>query len=141
MRELLIGVLPVFGVVIGSILTHVFERSKNRHSQQATARQDAYADYLRAVSALAVARSPASVGQLIDAKSRMAIYASNAVLDRLAEFEATELVMSDPSARKCFTKLADQMRSENGAGASKGDTLAVVLFGISEVSGATQSAS
>lgn len=70
----------------------------------------------------------------------MAIYASDEVIDHLAEFEATGMVLSDASARTSFTKLADQMRSDNGIRASKQDALAIVLFGASKASGATKNA-
>ena len=87
MREMLIGLLRVLCVVLGAILQHVLAKSKERDSQFANIRHESYSDYLRAVSAVAKTRSPESISQLTDAKARMAIYASDEVIELLAEFE------------------------------------------------------
>ncbi len=131
MRDLLIGVLPVLGVVVGAFLQYVMTRSKDREAHIATLRHETYSDYLRAVSAIAIDRTPENVGQLVDAKSRMAIYASNAVIQRLAEFEISGATLADPRGREAFVSLAAQMRAEGSRKDSNPTSLSIILFGPS----------
>ena len=130
MRGILIGILPVLGVVLGALLQHKLAKSKEREAQFASIRQQTYADYVGAVSAVAAARSPDSIAQLIDAKSRMAIYASNEVIDRLSEFETVGPNLTSPVAKEAFVKLAGQMRAESGATATRDASLSTVFFGV-----------
>jgi hypothetical protein len=130
MRDVLIGILPVLGVALGALLQHFLARSKERESQLTTIRHQTYADYLRGVSAVAMSRTAGSLSRLIDAKSRMAIYASNDVIERLERFEIAGANLANPKAVDAFVKMASQMRAESGHVDTNAAALSAVLFGV-----------
>ena len=128
MREMIVAVVPVFCVLIGAILQHTLAKAKERDGQFTNLRNQAYADYLRSVSAVAMDRSTEAVTQLTDAKARMAIYASDEVMRLLAAVEETGAVLTYAPSMTAFVNLAAQMRKESG-GSGGSEHLAAVLFG------------
>jgi hypothetical protein len=131
MRDLPVGLLPVLGVVVGAFLQHMLARSKERDSQLAQLRQISYADFLKGVANAAHHRTTEVSAQIADAKARMAIYASNAVLERLAAFDELGATLTNDTARRAFLLMTEQMRAESSFGFSalKEGVLATILFG------------
>jgi hypothetical protein len=129
MREILIGVLPVLGVLMGAMLQHVLAKSKEREGQFTVYRHEAYADFLKAVAATAI--NPANITHVADAKARMAVYASNSVIEKLAAFDASGATLANEESRILFAEVAQQMRSESGNGNTKikDGALSSLLFG------------
>ena len=60
----------------------------------------------------------------------MVIYASDLVIERLADFEATGAILTTPAAKEGFCQLAEQMRIESGGGRTTKGSLTAVLFGV-----------
>ena len=131
MRDVLIGLLPILGVVVGAFLQHMLASSKERDSQLAQLRQISYADFLKGVANAAHNRTTEATAQIADAKARMAIYGSNAVLERLAAFDELGATLTNDTSRQAFLLMAEQMRAESSIGFSalKGEVLATILFG------------
>jgi hypothetical protein len=131
MRDLLFATLPLFGVVVGACLQHLFARSKYRDEQLRLLRQASYADYLRGVAALAQNRADVEADLLLvaDAKSRIAIYGSSGVIEKLAAFEAIGPELTNESAREAFVSIIDQMRRDGDSISVGRDNVHLVLFG------------
>ena len=131
MHDILIGILPVLGVMVGALLQHVLAKSKERNAQFATLRHAAYADFLKTVAAAAIKPSQDAVALVADAKARMAVYGSNAVIAKMAEFEATGANLANEQSKTAFVEVALKMRSEghsNSANLNEG-ALSSLLFG------------
>jgi hypothetical protein len=136
MRDLLIGLLPVLGVVVGAFLQHMLARSKERDSQLAQLRQLSYADFLKGVANAAYRPTAEVSSQIADAKARMAIYGSNSVLERLAAFEKEGATLTSDTSRRAFLLMTEQMRAESSFGFSalKDGVLGAILFGARRAS-------
>lgn len=129
--ELVIGGLPIFGVVVGAMLQYFFARSNARQDRFAGLRNESYADYLKAVANAAINRTPSAITEVTDAKCRMAIYGSNSVIEKLARFETTGAKLSNEQGILAFVAMAEQMRTEsgNGTGGLPKGVLYNVMFG------------
>jgi hypothetical protein len=113
--DVLVAILPLIGVALGAFLQHKFASTNQRAEQIDLRRHEAYADYLRGVAALAGNRSkePSNVSLVADAKSRIAIYGSAEVLDKLGKFEEVGPNLADQEAIEAFLSAALQMRQES----------------------------
>lgn len=130
MKDVWTSILPILGVLVGAFLTYALSRKKDREGQFSELRHEVYADYLKAVAAMATDRTPDSLKSLIDAKARLAIYGSNAVVEKLAAFEVAGASLVDVNSQSAWLELAEQMRFETGSVEKlKSGTLASVLFG------------
>jgi hypothetical protein len=93
------------------------------------AKGQAYGDYLRAVVkaayATSVEQARASLSDAADAKARIAIYGSEAVVVALAKFEHGKPVLDNPAAIERFIELALAMRNHRVLQSD----LTLVLFG------------
>jgi hypothetical protein len=131
MRDLLIGLLPILGVAVGAFLQHMLARSKERDSQLTQQRQVSYADFLKGVANAAHRPTTEVSAQIADARARMAIYGSNAVLERLAAFDELGATLTNDTSRRAFLLMTEQMRTESSFGFSalKDGVLSTILFG------------
>ncbi len=131
MRDLLLGLLPILGVVAGAFLQHTLARSKERDTQLAQLRQVSYADFLKGVANAAHRPTTEVSAQIADARARMAIYGSNAVLERLAAFDELGATLTNDKSRRAFLLMTEQMRAESSFGfpVLKDGVLARILFG------------
>jgi hypothetical protein len=131
MRDLLIGLLPILGVVVGAFLQHILARSKERDSYLAQLRQISYADFLKGVANAAHRPTAEVSAQIADARARMAIYGSNAVLERLAAFDELGATLTRDTSKRAFLLMTEQMRAESNFGfsAPQDGVLRTILFG------------
>jgi hypothetical protein len=85
------GVLPLFGLVIGATMQYWLARSAESRKQLQLLQSQCYVDYLRAVTKAAHAKSQDAVrlanAEAADAKARLAVYGTPAVIAALARFE------------------------------------------------------
>jgi hypothetical protein len=93
----IVAVLPFLGVLIGAALQYFFGRTLEIEKQLTLRKGEAYADYYRAVALLATKdRSGDNVSLAAEAKTRICIYGSVAVVRRLAGFEHAGAKASTP---------------------------------------------
>jgi hypothetical protein len=133
MRGVFLAVLPLLGVILGAYIQHIFARSKQRTEQIELRRNEAYADFLRGIAALAHNRSrtPSDMSLVADAKSRIAIYGSSEVVVRLGKFEEAGANLAQLDAVDAFLSAVEQMRREGFSSASALDMrfIRLLLFG------------
>jgi hypothetical protein len=102
--------IALLGAVVGAALNRWTQRAK--HNEEL--RSKAYADYLRAVAAAAHLRSDDderdALRDVADAKARIAIYGSAAVISNLARFEESGASLANASARAVFVAIVGAMR-------------------------------
>jgi hypothetical protein len=83
--------LPLLGVVIGAFLQHWLSRTVETKKQLELLRNQAYVDYLRAVAKSAHRNAPdtlrSALADAADAKARIAVYGTPAVIAAMARFE------------------------------------------------------
>jgi hypothetical protein len=113
-------VLSLFGVIVGASLQYFYNRSAENRKHITALRTAAYVDYLQAVALLGRNR-PATSEKFNDAqalaanaKARICIYGSDAVVRQLALFGSDGAVLDNPKAVDHFLRLCSVMRSESG---------------------------
>lgn len=133
-----IAILPILGVVIGASLQYFFSKSAENRKHLATLRTQAYIDYLRCLSESAhVGRDhPNSRKEILskaaDAKTRISIYGSSAVIEALTSFEKVgAFFKNSPQSEEEFFVLCNAMRRESIGKAEKikPEDLRMILFG------------
>lgn len=125
------AVLPLLGVAVGALLQHWLSRSAETRKQLALLRSQAHVDYLRAVAKAAHASSQdarrAAVTDAADAKARIAVYGSTAVVHALATFEEAGPTLDNDRSTACFLSLVAAMRE--AVGETTVNDLRAVLIG------------
>ena len=132
--NLLSGVLALVGVALGVGLQFVVGRSLETGRQLKVQKGQAYADYFKAFALAATSGRSAEVdGLAADAKTRICIYGSPAVVKRLSEFEELGAVLDSEASRAAIAGLLHEMRTDmNGAAPQvDDDALRWALFGRS----------
>jgi hypothetical protein len=134
MTNLLLSFLPLVGVVVGGVMQHILARSNQTKKQAAEARERAYADFLRGVAGVAhggaVAGDTAAAKLLAaDAKARISVYGTNAVIEALSKFEGQGATTGSANGRGAFVTLVEQMRKDVGHAVVVRETLATLLWG------------
>jgi hypothetical protein len=118
---LVTAVLPMVGVVVGSGLQYWFSRASERRKQSELLRDQAYADYLRAVALAAHAdhgvgsRHEEYLVQAAEAKARIAIYASKRVVEALARFERAGPSLDSEEGIGWFVGVCRAMRVDSSS--------------------------
>ena len=126
------ALLPLLGVLTGAGLQFLAGRSLERRRHLSQLKAQAYADYFKAVSALATSDKTASANRdLADAKSRICLYGSDKVLACLGQLERIGPDLSSKPARDAVVALVKEARKDTSAGAGNdtAEDLALVLFG------------
>lgn len=125
------AILPLLGVIIGAILQHWFSRTTESRKQLELLRNQAYVDYLRAVAKSAHRNAPdtlrSALADAADAKARIAVYGTAAVVAALARFEEADPRLDNARSIQCFVALAASMRSSAGEASAR--DLGLVLIG------------
>lgn len=135
MTDWTIGVLPLLGVAVGAALQFWFSRAADREKHAEALRTQAYADFLRAVAAAGHLRSDEDERDAhrdaADAKARITVHGTSAVVAALARFEeAGAVVRRDGPAADAFVAVVVAMRLASGAVPDR--DLRLVLLGPSE---------
>lgn len=121
MEKLALGLLPVFGVILGAILQHQFSKSKELSGRINTQRTQVYTNYLNSVGFIAVSQRYnfdnhiEILSRLTASKGEMCIYGSEEVIEKLAQFEESGAVLDNEKSLNLFIDLAVAMRLESGS--------------------------
>ena len=118
MNDWTIAILPVLGIIVGAVLQFWFSRATEREKQTEILRSQAYADYLRAVATAGHLRSDEDLRDAhrdaADAKARIAVYGSTAVIKALARFEETGSILTDGPPKEAFVALVQVTLDPHG---------------------------
>ncbi len=130
----------VVSLLVGAGLQYIFSRLMERRKQLSSLRSQAYVDFLKGCAQVGVLseagqeRRRECLATIIDAKARIAVYGSFAVLGALAEFERRGSNLSDARTQEAFIRLCQLMRREilPGQHEAEPDWMRMVLFNRSE---------
>ena len=111
--------LALLGILVGSLLQFRFGLLKSKSDKVLELKTTAYTDFLSSVSALAIAQknieekklSEATVA-LISAKSRICVYGSAKVIEKLADFWRGGAVLDSPERIVRYIKIVQAMRAD-----------------------------
>ena len=131
------AIFSFVGVVVGAFLQYYFTRHLDGQKHHRELRTAAYTDYLKCVSELAnLGRNRASqegrelTFRTADAKCRICLYGSSAVIEAFARFERLGATMATPEQSISFTRMVSLMRNDSSRGEVVGDAeLQTVLLG------------
>ena len=132
MNDVLNGVLPLVGVAVGAGLQFLFGRSLEASKQLKASKAQAYADYFKALALAATkGRSPDTLNLAADSKTRICIYGSAEVVNRIGAFEEAGAIVASDEGRAAVVALLRAMRSDVGGTADSLDSRALhlALFG------------
>jgi hypothetical protein len=109
------ALLSLLGVMLGAGLQYYFGRTLESRKQLAVQRSQAYVDYFKAVALLAQ-HGPAkdSLALAADAKVRVCIYGSSAVIKCMSDFEAAGPSITTPASASAIVSLLVEMRKDTG---------------------------
>lgn len=129
----LTATLPLAGILVGAGLQYFFGRSLELRKHIQAQKGQAYADYFRAFSQIATqGRTKEALAALTDAKTRICIYGSSLVVERLAEFEREGPSTLTPESHRKVSALLSSMRKDVGASvrSAKPADIGMVTFGL-----------
>ena len=130
-----VTLLPLLGVVVGAAVQHLLSRTQEAEQQRRTLRTAAYVDYLRGVTATALAQRHGDHTEevraavlMADAKARMCVYGGSATLRALSDLHHRGASLATPEGAEAFLTLCETMRAETGDAPITRRELAQVLF-------------
>jgi hypothetical protein len=131
MQTLITAFLAFFGVVTGALLQHWFSKTSSKENNLREERQKAYSNFLQGVALSATCPGKEALTIVTDAKTRIAIYGSDSVIKRLAEFESVGPILNNRDSVHAFLNLVQSMRSDGYKEKSDIDAedLKFILFG------------
>lgn len=131
----LVPLLPLLGVVVGAATQYVLSRTQEAERQRRTLRTTAYVDYLRGVTATALAQRHGDHAEevkaavlMADAKARMCVYGGSATLRALSDLHQRGASLATAEGAEAFLALCETMRAETGDAPITRTELAQVLF-------------
>lgn len=131
MSEWSIALLPLGGVVLGAVLQFWLGQTIEKEKRIETLRSQAYADYLRGVAAgkfiTSDEDSVAAFRGVADAKARILVYGSPAVITALAKFEEVGPILNNERSMGAFVAVVSSMRPNKALIEDR--YLKTVLFG------------
>lgn len=114
------ALLPIVGIIIGAILQYSFSKHSDELKHQKNLKTQAYVDFLKGVSGLTVAhrnndknKKQEFMTLLVDAKTRISIYGSKEVIQKIANFWRADAQVDTPEQKHLFIKICQAMRSDN----------------------------
>lgn len=132
-QTILVAIFSLCGVALGAGLQFLFGRALETRRQFTLQRSQSYIDYFKVVALIAQnGRSKENLSMAADAKVRICIYASAAVIKRLSEFEVSGANTGAQEGRAIMLRLLDEMRRDVGKDdhAVSETSLQDVLFGV-----------
>jgi hypothetical protein len=126
------------GVMVGAFLQSYFNRRNQKDTRIAEWRNSAYADFLNAVSEVAVAQRHGKrdvvaeqLARLSDAKARICVYGDTKVIHELAEFWRHGATLQTESEILAFTKVCMAIRDSAGVlGSVHSTDISQLLFKV-----------
>jgi hypothetical protein len=129
---MLLAFFSVLGIVVGASLQYLFTSFLEERKHQTSLKTAAYSDYIRAVAESAhlnLSRDEAKLqARLADAKTRICLYGSPEVVDRLAQFESCGAVIANDQQLEAFMAVIQAMRGHSKLQAPQ---LELILLGKS----------
>ncbi|HVC59445.1 MAG TPA: hypothetical protein VND19_03640 [Acetobacteraceae bacterium] len=127
----MIAALSLIGVLIGAALQYAFGQRLEARKQLGVQRAQACIDFFRAVSALAQGRSKEQLALAADAKARICVYGSVAVVQRLGDFERAGAIVANSGSQAALIQLMQAMREDVTGSAIplRQEDLMHILFG------------
>lgn len=130
MQTQMVAALPLIGVLIGAALQYAFGQRLEARKQLGGQRAQAYIDFFRAVSALAQDHSKEQLALASDAKTRICIYGSVTVVQKLGDFERSGAIVAEGAGQAALIELMQAMREDvtNSAIPLRREDLMHILF-------------
>jgi hypothetical protein len=114
-QSIVVAVSSLSGVLLGGGLQFLFGRALESRKQLLLQRGQSYVDFLKAVAAAAQQnRSKETLAAAADAKTRICIYGSAAVIKELGRFSTTGANTAAPEGRAVIVDLVKAMRRDIG---------------------------
>jgi hypothetical protein len=128
--------LPLAGGFLGALFQSWLSRKAETEKRIELLRSEAYADFLKAVAAAGHLRSDdehvAARRGLADAKARIAVYGSAAIIKALAKFDQGGAVLDNQDSASRFVALVSAMRPDEGKHLDQ--DISIALLGSSKKS-------
>jgi hypothetical protein len=133
MQVLLAATLPLVGVLIGATLQYAFGQRLEARKLLVAQKALAYSDFIRLCAASVHSRDTDTLARIADAKTRICIYASMDVVQKLRNFDTAGANAIDDDGQANLLALLSAMREDvTGKGFSGcEDTFMPILFGAS----------
>ena len=121
MPTVITALLSILGVVVGVVLQNHLAKENNEQKQLLESRNNAYVDFLEAVSLVVAAqrigkkeRELEELAKLTNAKARICIFGEESVIRRLAAFWAAGASLETETEILAFTRFCLDIRKSLG---------------------------
>lgn len=113
------ALIAILGIILGAILQYLFTKWMEMYKHRQYLQSQAYVDFLKSVSYIAVSqkyddtqKEIEAIMSLTDAKSRVCIYGSKSVVKKMSYFFKVYGILNSPEAKNAYTDVAKCMRHE-----------------------------
>jgi hypothetical protein len=117
-KIILSAIITITGIFTAARVQFNYAKKTEENKQFQALKTKAYIDFIRATSSIAISQQAGNADKefdntilLLDAKARICIYGSNAVIECMAEFWRKGAIISHET-EEVFIKLVKQMRNE-----------------------------
>lgn len=121
MATAITALLSILGVVVGAFVQNLLAKQNNQQKQLLESRNEAYVDFLEAVSLVIAAQRMGKkeqeleqLAKLAHAKTRICIFGDESVVRKLAEFWAAGASLNTESQLLSFTSFCLDIRKSLG---------------------------
>lgn len=121
MATAITALLSILGVVVGAFVQNLLAKQNNQQKQMLESRNEAYVDFLEAVSLVIAAQRMGKkeqeleqLAKLAHAKTRICIFGDESVVRKLAEFWAAGASLNTESQLLSFTSFCLDIRKSLG---------------------------
>ncbi len=131
----MVAALPLLGVLIGATLQYAFGQRLESRKLLVALKAQAYSDLIRVIAASGCSRNTEKLALIADAKTRICIYGSLNVVQKLRDFDRIGATAARPDGQAALTALLSAMR-EDVTGkdfADLEDVFRPLLFGEGDV--------
>lgn len=119
-QSLMYTLLPIVGIIIGALLQYIFSKHSEELKHQQNLKTQAYVDFLKGVSGITVThrnnnktKEQEYTTLLVDAKTRISIYGSKEVIQKIANFWRSDAKVDTPEEKHLFIEICQAMRSDS----------------------------
>ncbi|MEM9227793.1 MAG: hypothetical protein AAGA45_07480 [Verrucomicrobiota bacterium] len=129
------ALFALLGVIFGACLQYYFTRHLENEKHLRDLRTQSYTDYLNSVAKVAKLKGDSAAREILfaeiaDAKCRISLYASPAVIEAFAIFEKEGATLISSKEKTAFIEMITRMRADSGGkGKANPDDIAALILG------------
>ena len=122
------SITALIGAIVGACLQYYFTRKNDEKKQLSSIKKEVYSEFINAIKD---AKFNGDISLLASSKAKLAIYGSDEVVKKSADFFRNHSELSSEKSIQAFTDIIGEMRTDNGKknGNAEHNDLECLVFG------------